>query len=110
MAKNVSSKFNLDSGLFEEKANTQASAEVQKRNTAPDNLSSLFSPSDTVATRPLGCTQGRKGQKAKRINMAFADEIHAYITYESRRRGMNATQFVNMVLEKYMNSPEGRVD
>ena len=40
-------------------------------------------------------TQGRKGNKMKRINMAFSDENHEWITKESRRRGISATQYVN---------------
>lgn len=144
MAKNVSSKFDLDSGLFREKKVPQpanediswehmpwdvssnpaelgnghywgegveaAARKMSEAQNNPDNLSSLYSPSDISKPRPLGCTQGRKGQKAKRINMAFGDEIHAYITHESRRRGMNATQFVNMVLAMYKDSPEGKID
>lgn len=51
--------------------------------------------------RPYGTTQGKKGQKAKRINMAFSDANHDYITKESRRRGMSATAFVNKIIDEY---------
>lgn len=141
MAKNVSSKFDLDSGLFREAKEEKVqqltnevlqwdisndpaeftrvkwgeelhplTREMLQPWDVPDDLSALYSPSDVNKPRPLGCTQGRKGQKAKRINMAFGDEIHAYITHESKRRGMNATQFVNMVLAMYKDSPEGKID
>ena len=99
MAKNRSSHFDLDAGLFTEQP------------TAPDTLmglSSLYSPANIP--RPLGVTQGRKGQKAKRINMAFSDENYEYITFESRRRGLSATAFVNSVITQYKDSAEGHID
>lgn len=51
----------------------------------------------------IGRTQGKKGMKLKRINMAFSDENHEYITKESRRRGISATAFVNQIIELYKN-------
>ena len=48
-----------------------------------------------------GTTQGKKGMHLKRINMAFSDDNHEYITNESRRRGMSATAFVNKIIENY---------
>lgn len=48
-----------------------------------------------------GHTQGKKGHKVKRINMGFSDENHEYITMESRRRGMSASAFVNMIIEEH---------
>ena len=54
-----------------------------------------------VKDREYGTTQGRKGQKAKRINMAFSDKNHEFITKESRKQGMSATAFVNMILDQY---------
>ena len=47
-------------------------------------------------------TSGRKGVKLPRINLAFAPEVHEYITVMSRVRGENLTQFVNMVLKQHM--------
>lgn len=46
-------------------------------------------------------TQGKKGQKLKRINMAFTDANHDYITHESRRRGISSTAFVNQIIDEY---------
>lgn len=53
--------------------------------------------------REYGTTQGKKGQHAKRINMAFSDDNHDFITRESRRQGMCATAFVNMIIDEYKN-------
>lgn len=46
-------------------------------------------------------TQGVKGSKRKRINMAFSDANYDYIVHESRRRGISATQFVNNIIAAY---------
>lgn len=51
--------------------------------------------------KEIGTTQGKKGYKLKRINMAFSDVNHAYITFESRRRGLSATAFVNEIIDKF---------
>lgn len=59
--------------------------------------------------KTLGSTQGRKGEKLKRINLAFSDENYAYVRLESRRRGKNITEFVNAILEEYKMSDKGRI-
>lgn len=47
-------------------------------------------------------TQGRKGCKAVRINMAFTPENHKFIKTMARISGMTMTEFVNKELEKSM--------
>ena len=102
MARNKNSTFDINEGLFE----TRVPPKMPDSPVA--DLTSLFQP--TNEHRPLGVTQGRKGQKAKRINMAFSDDVYEYIAYESRRRGVTITRFVNSVIEKYKASPEGHVE
>ena len=51
--------------------------------------------------KEIGTTQGKKGFKLKRINMAFSDMNYEYITKESRKQGITSTSFVNMIIEKY---------
>lgn len=51
--------------------------------------------------KEIGTTQGKKGQKLRRINMAFSDVNHEYVTKESRRRGISATAFVNSIIDEY---------
>ena len=52
--------------------------------------------------KEYGSTQGnKKGIKLKRINMAFSDANHDYITKESRRQGISATAFVNKIIDEY---------
>lgn len=48
-----------------------------------------------------GKTQGRKGCKAARINMAFTADNYEFIQFVSHYKGMNLTQFVNDVLDQY---------
>lgn len=52
--------------------------------------------------REQGKTQGRKGVKAIRINMAFTPEIHDYIKTMARARGESVTQFTNYVFSQSM--------
>ncbi len=49
-----------------------------------------------------GKTQGRKGCKMVRINMAFAPEIHDFIRTMARVRGESMTEFTNYVFKQYM--------
>ena len=47
-------------------------------------------------------TAGKKGVKLPRINLAFSPEVYEFIKTMSRVRGENLTEFVNMVLQEYM--------
>ena len=46
-------------------------------------------------------TQGRKGCKATRINMAFTPENHEFIKVMARLTGKTKTEFANLVVERY---------
>lgn len=46
-------------------------------------------------------TQGRKGCKAVRINMAFTTENHTFIKTMARISGQTMTEFTNFVIERY---------
>ncbi len=52
--------------------------------------------------REAGTTQGRKGCKAVRINMAFPPEMHDFIRTMARVRGESITDFTNFVFSQYM--------
>ena len=91
MAKGKTSSFKgVGDDLFGNKSKENATQEVH-----------VVQDVQEEARREYGTTQGRKGQHAKRINMAFSDINHEYITKESRRRGMSATAFVNMLIDEY---------
>lgn len=46
-------------------------------------------------------TQGRKGCKAVRINMAITPENHRFVKVMAQVTGQSMTEFVNFVLERY---------
>ena len=46
-------------------------------------------------------TQGRKGCKAIRINMAFTPENHQFIKIMSKASGKSMTEFTNLVISAY---------
>lgn len=46
-------------------------------------------------------TQGRKGCKANRINMAFTPENHEFIKIMARISGKSMTEYCNFVIQKY---------
>lgn len=48
-------------------------------------------------------TQGRKGCKATRINMAFTPENHEYIKVMAKVTGKTMTEFANLAIERYRN-------
>lgn len=46
-------------------------------------------------------TQGRKGCKATRINMAFTPDNHEFIKIMAKISGQTMTEFTNLVIERY---------
>ena len=48
-------------------------------------------------------TQGRKGCKAIRINMAFTPENHEFIKVMATISGKTMTEFANLIAERYRN-------
>ena len=61
-----------------------------------------YSEQQAQEMRQAGTTQGRKGCKAIRINMAFSPEIHEYIKVMARVRGESVTDFTNYVFRQSM--------
>ena len=93
MARNKVSNFSADEGLFDKFKNAQEVQEVQEVQQVAVNTS----------VKEIGSTQGKKGQKLKRINMAFSDINHQFIVSQSRKNGVSATAFVNSILDAYRN-------
>lgn len=62
----------------------------------------VYSTQKAQEMREAGTTQGRKGCKAVRINMAFAPDIHEYIKTMARVRGESVTDFTNYVFRQSM--------
>lgn len=75
-----------------------------------DSLRSKFDSYLTnKASEPkeIGSTQGKKGQKLKRINMAFSDLNYEFIKRESIRKGYTMTEFINHIIDSYKSSHNG---
>lgn len=73
----------------------QDTQEVQKPRTP-------YTDDKAQEMREAGTTQGRKGCKAVRINMAFSPEVHTYIKTMARVRGESVTDFTNYVFKQSM--------
>ncbi len=58
-------------------------------------------PQEKAEREAAGRTQGRKGCKAIRINMAFWSENHAFIKTMARISGKTMTEYTNLVIAKY---------
>ncbi|MBQ9257436.1 MAG: hypothetical protein IJ181_10010 [Acidaminococcaceae bacterium] len=79
------------------KGKTAASDPLPRRNRATPPTQE-----ETDIARQLGRTQGRKGIKAIRINMAFSPDVHDYINTMSRARGQSITAFTDYVFRNNM--------
>lgn len=86
--------FSLDPESFKDQA--QEVQEVQAKTTQQVQDAQ---EDGTTSTISFGATQGRKGHKAPRINMAFSPDNHAWIKTRSRQLGISATEFVNTILD-----------
>lgn len=78
-----------------EEQNTQDTHEVQNPRTP-------YTAEKVQEMREAGTTQGRKGCKAVRINMAFTPDIYEYIRTMARLRGESVTAFTNFVFRQSM--------
>lgn len=90
MAKNKTS-FSPAAGLFEQGAKKLSDSTAEQ-------------PVPATAIMTLENTQGRKGQKLPRINMAFTPENHQYIKKVSRQAGMSVTQYINNLIDADRNN------
>lgn len=95
MARNKDSRFGAADGFDFNDEYKNVAQEVQEINTR-STRSGTQKEENTI-----GSTQGRKGHKLKRINMAFSDVNHEYIKTESKRIGISATEFTNKIIDLY---------
>lgn len=61
------------------------------------------SPQEAEERKEALQTQGRKGVKAVRINMAFTPSNHEFIKVMAKATGRTMTEFTNTVIEAYRN-------
>lgn len=59
------------------------------------------SPGEAAERAEALKTQGRKGCKATRINMAFTPDNHEFIKIMSKITGQTMTEFANFCIERY---------
>ena len=69
--------------------------------TAQKGQQGTASPQEAAERASQMKTQGRKGCKAVRINMAFSPENYEFIRVMSRISGKTLTDFTNNVIQKY---------
>lgn len=100
MARNRTSGFGSADGLFGQVKESEKE-EMSTRSTISTRNNTQYVQEVHEELPP---TQGRKGIKAKRINMAFSDANHAWIKAESRRQGLTATQLVNDIIARERKS------
>ncbi len=62
-----------------------------------------YTEAEAAEIKQTGKTTGKKGVKMDRINMAFAPDLYDFIQVMSRVTGQSMTDFVNLIVRKYMN-------
>lgn len=82
-------------------ATAEPEQEPQQAQEAPKTRK-LYNEQQAQEMRQAGTTQGRKGCKALRINMAFTPEMYEYIKTMARVRGESITDFTNHILRQSM--------
>ncbi len=68
---------------------------------SPKGRQGTASPEEAAERAAAMQTQGRKGCKNIRINMAFTPENHAFLQTMARLHGQTLTKFCNMVIARY---------
>lgn len=94
-AANTGRVYNAIEQATAEAAPVTPTIERRSRNTEP-------TAEEVQTAREFNKTQGRKGVKALRVNMAFTPEVHDYIRIMARVRGETITQFTNHVFKVSM--------
>lgn len=92
--------FFSDDDFNIEEQEVQEVQEVTAENAHDVQEAQEGSTRSTTSTITFGATQGKKGHKAPRINMAFSPENHEWIKTRSRQLGISATEFVNTIIER----------
>lgn len=98
MARKQSSEFNADAGLFDNISAEKKTVEPVRTESREIRKSEM---ENVLPHEAMPSTQGRKGIKVNRMNMAFSEENYEWLRYESRVRGISATQFANDIIAAY---------
>lgn len=105
----MASKKDLLSGMKKTAAYSETISAIETATAEPPakeikrrSRSQAPTAQEVQEAREAGKTQGRKGCKAVRINMAFSPDVHDYIKTMSKVTGKSVTQFTNDVFRKSM--------
>ncbi len=98
----------------EEGSSTENTGVEEPGNTTEETISN---PGEEQYKRALQLMKERTGNTEtsgktpllKRTSVTFTPDINEYINIESRRRGMHVTEFVNMIIREYKNSPNAYI-
>ena len=83
--------------------NTGRVYEEIEQATARKGQQGTASPQEQNARAEALKTQGRKGCKAMRINMAFTPSNYNFIKVLARATGRTMTEFANIIIQAYRN-------
>ncbi len=92
----------IETAIAEPDAPQEAQEQPQEQPAAVKHPRKTYSEEAAQEMRAAGTTQGRKGCKAIRINMAFSPDVHEYIKKMARARGLTFTEFTNDVFRRSM--------
>lgn len=76
-------------------------ASVIDKGTTKKGQQATASPEEAAERAATLNTQGRKGCKATRINMAFTPDNHDFIKTMAKIRGETMTEYTNRIIEQY---------
>lgn len=68
------------------------------------------SAQEAAERQATGKTQGAKGAKLPRINLAFTPDNYEFIKKYARCRGTNYTDFINHIIEDYRKEHQKEFD
>lgn len=92
-----------------EKINTNRARSVEsdiEQATGKKRQQGTATPQEAAQRAAEGRTQGRKGCKAERINIAFTTENYEYIREMSQLMGISMTKLVNLAITRYREEHE----
>ena len=91
----------FDPASYSPNAVKKETQEVIKNNNIPVIISnkSLTEESLEPFVSPCG-TQGKKGKKTPRMNLAIQEDVYEYIRRESRRHGLTYSEFICAVMRE----------
>lgn len=83
--------------------NTGRVYEAIEKGTSKKGQQGTASPQERAERLKEMKTQGRKGCKASRINLAFSPDNYEFIKVLSKASGRNMTEFTNAIIAAYRN-------